>query len=142
MSDTQTVAPEAAPQPPAKPAHEDKVLPVITYVLYLIGLTHGLTILIGVIIAYVARDGAGPVARSHYDFLIRTFWPALIGVLVAGAAMVVGVVLSLVLIGFPILFAAGALFLAIWVWVMVRCIVGLIYLSRGEAHPRPATWLA
>jgi len=139
MTDTATTA---ETPPPAKAVHEDRVLPAIVYVLYLVGLTHGLTILIGVIIAYVARDGAGPVARSHYDFLIRTFWPAVVGLLMVFLIGTVGLVLTLVLIGFPILMGAAFLFLALWVWILVRCIVGLVYLSRGEAHPRPATPLA
>jgi uncharacterized membrane protein len=139
MTDTATIA---EPPPPVKAGHEDRVLPAIVYVLYLVGLTHGLTILIGVIIAYVARDGAGPVARSHYDFLIRTFWPALVGLLMVFLIGTVGLVLTLVLIGFPILMGAGFLFLALWVWILVRCIVGVVYLARGEAHPRPNTPLA
>jgi uncharacterized membrane protein len=28
------------------------------------------------------------------------------------------------------------------IWYAVRCIVGLVYLSRGEAHPRPYALLA
>lgn len=138
---TETVEAAETP-PPAKPAHEDRVLPAIVYVLYLVGLTHGLTILIGVIIAYVARDGAGPVARSHYEFLIRTFWPALIGMLLVFLIGAVGMVLSLVLIGIPIVMGAIFLFCALWVWFLVRCIVGVVYLARGEAHPRPTTPLA
>ena len=138
---TETVTTADTP-PPAPPAHEDRTLPVIVYVLYLIGLTHGLTILIGVIIAYVARDGAGPVARSHYDMLIRTFWVAVVGLLMVFMIGTVGLILTLVLIGFPILMGAGFLLLALWVWVLVRSIVGLIHLSRGEAYPRPETWLA
>ncbi len=138
---TETVATPETP-PPARAVHEDRVLPAICYVLYLVGLSHGLTIIIGAIIAYVARDGAGPVARSHYDFLIRTFWPALIGVLLVFLIGTVGLVLSLVLIGIPILMGAAFLFCALWVWFLVRCIVGVVYLARGEAHPRPDTPLA
>ena len=136
------IATRAEPPPPSAPAHEDRTLPIVVYVLYLIGLTHGLTILIGVIVAYVARDGAGPVARSHYDLLIRTFWVSVVGLLIVLMIGTVGLVLTLVLIGFPILMGAGFLLLALWVWALVRCIVGLIHLSRGEAYPRPGTWLA
>ena len=139
---TETVVTPETP-PPAKAGHEDRVLPAIVYALYLLGLTHfGLTTLVGVIIAYVARDGAGPIARSHYDFLIRTFWPYLVVGLLAFAVGLVGVVLTLVLIGFPILMGAAFLLLAISVWVLVRCIVGIVYLARGEAHPRPDAPLA
>ena len=30
---------------------------------------------------------------------------------------------------------------AVWLWFAIRCAVGLIYLSQGEAYPRPQTWL-
>ena len=42
---------------------EDKTLPVIVYALYLLGLVNGLTILIGLVIAYASRDSAGPRSR-------------------------------------------------------------------------------
>jgi len=28
------------------------------------------------------------------------------------------------------------------VWFAIRCIVGVIYLARDEAYPRPYTWMA
>ena len=37
------------------------------------GLVNGLTVLIGLLIAYSNRDRAGPVMESHYTFQIRTF---------------------------------------------------------------------
>jgi len=32
--------------------------------------------LVGIILAYVNRGEAEPLARSHYDFQISTFWRA------------------------------------------------------------------
>lgn len=128
--------------PPPASTTDERVLPGIVYALYLIGLSHGLTILIGVIMAYVCRDKAGPVARSHHEFLIGTFWKSVPFLLLAFVAFVVGLVLSIVLIGIPILMGAIFLFSAIWLWFLIRCVVGAIYLFRGEAHPRPDTWLA
>jgi uncharacterized membrane protein len=58
------------------------------------------------------------------------------------AAAVVGAVLSIVLIGIPILLAAGLAGCVIGVWFVVRCIVGLVHVSRGDAYPRPEALLA
>lgn len=123
-------------------AVEDRTLPAIVYGLYVLGLTHGLTILIGLIIAYVSRDGAGPRMQSHYTFQIRTFWLA-IGWFVLGAAMIlVGIPLSLVLIGIPIVLIGGAICGLVWLWFAVRTVLGVIYLARDEAYPRPYALMA
>lgn len=131
----------ASPTPPAI-TNDERILPGVVYALYLIGLSHGLTILVGVIMAYICRDKAGPVARSHYDFLIGTFWKSIPLLLVTAVAFTVGLVLSIVLIGIPILMGSLFLFGAIWVWFLVRCVIGAVHLVRGEAYPRPDTWLA
>lgn len=124
------------------PAVEDRTLPAIVYALYLLGLTHGLTILIGLVIAYVSRDSAGPKMHSHYTFQIRTFWLS-IGWFVLGAAMLlVGVPLSLVLIGIPIVILGGVICGLAWLWFAVRTVLGVIHLARDEAYPRPYAFVA
>ena len=128
------------PDPPA-PYDEDSTLPMVVYGLYLIGLINGLTILVGLVIAYANRDGAGPRAQSHYIFQIRTFWTA-VGWWVIGAVLLLwGIPLSLILIGIPLLILGGLIFALGHIWFALRCIVGLVHLSRGEAYPRPRTWL-
>lgn len=116
---------------------EDRTLPVIVYGLYLLGLVNGLTILIGLIIAYAARENAGPAMRSHYTFQIYTFWIALIASIAVGAFAIVSAVFSMILIGIPFLVLSGLVACAIGVWFVVRCIVGLVHVSRGDAYPRP-----
>lgn len=120
---------------------EDRTVPAITYGLYLLGLVNGVTILIGLIVAYVNRDNAGPRMRSHYTFLIRTFWIGIGIFLALGLLIMISAVLSVLLIGIPFLMLFLALWGAVGVWFAVRCIVGLVYLSQGEAYPRPTSWL-
>jgi len=129
------------PTPPAAVAGDERVLPGIAYALYIAALFNGFTALIGVIMAYVCKDSASPVAKSHYDFLIGTFWKSIPILLITGVIFAVGMVLSIVLIGIPIVMGAMFLLGAWWVWFFVRCVLGAIYLARGEAHPRPGTWL-
>ena len=121
---------------------DDRTLPTVVYALYLLGLINGLTVIIGVIIAYANRDRAGPRAQSHYTFQIRTFWLAIVFWLVAGLMFAWGGILAVILIGIPFL-VLGALILALThIWFAVRSIVGLVHVSRDEAYPRPRTWLA
>lgn len=130
-------------------AAEDQAMPAITYALFLLGLaTGGVTSIVGLIIAYSQRETAGWRNRSHYDFLIRTFWLTLllaVGLaVIGGVLMLVGIPLSFVLVGIPLVALGGLSWVVmglLGVWYAVRCIVGVIFLARGEAYPRPRTWL-
>ena len=99
----------------------------IVYVLYLVGIFFGFTGIIGVVMAYINRSEAPEWLQTHYQFLIRTFW-------IGGLYLFIGVLLSLVLIGyFVILF---------WViWLIVRCVKGMKTLDQKEAHPNPTGWM-
>jgi uncharacterized membrane protein len=125
---------------------EDRTMPAVCYALYLLAFATGITAVIGLIIAYIQQSTAGPVMRTHYTFLIRTFWIglvlAIVGGVVGGVLFAIGAVLSVILIGFPIMALAGLVWAVAAVWFGVRCIVGLVYLSRGEAYPRPYAVLA
>ncbi len=132
----------AEPMPDHTPTvlHDERTLPIIIYILYLMGWSL-LPIGIGVIMAYALKDGAGQRALSHYIFQIRTFW---IGVCLSIAPIliaVIGLPLTLVLIGFKLLALSGALLGMIGVWAAIRSLIGLLYIARGEPHPRPRTWL-
>ena len=120
---------------------EDRVLPAVVFGLYLLGLVNGLTILVGLVVAYINLDKAGPRMRTHYDFQIRTFWIGLAIFLSLGLLIGISAILSLVLIGIPFLMLFLFLWGAVGVWFAVRCIVGLVYISQDQAYPRPNTWL-
>ena len=120
---------------------EDRTMPAVVYALYLIGVVNGLTILLGLVLAYANRGGAGARARSHYTFLIRTFWLWFAWALIALTLILWGGILSLVLIGLPFFALGWLIFGLIHIWFAVRAIAGVIYLAREEAYPRPRTWL-
>jgi len=98
----------------------------VIYVLYLLALISGVTAVIGVIMAYVYKDDAPEWLRTHYELQIRTFWFGL----VVGA---IGVALSWILIGVPILIA-----LAVW-WI-IRCVKGLRYAGERAPYPNHRSW--
>jgi uncharacterized membrane protein len=123
MTMTSDIRPPAIP----RPVVSDNALAVIVYVLYGIGYFTLCTALIGVIIAHLKVDDGDPVLRSHYQFQIRTFW---IGFLY----ITVGFVLSLVLIGIPIL---------VWwfVWSLIRIVKGAIAANEQRPIANPKSWL-
>lgn len=126
--------------------HEDRVIPTVIYALYFIGpFTVFLTTLIGLIIAYAQRGGAGARMETHYTMLIRTFWLGFGWFLVGLGLTIVGGILSLVLIGIPALLLGlvilGVFGPVILVWKYIRLVLGANYLARDEAYPRPMSWL-
>lgn len=118
-------------------AREDRTLPAVVYALYIVGLTHGLTIIIGLIMAYACRNTAGPIMYSHYTFQIRTFWIS-IGLFLVGAVIAFwGGIFSLILVGLPFLWLGLTICGLTWAWFLVRSILGVIALAREEPYPRP-----
>ncbi|AQU81640.1 MAG: DUF4870 domain-containing protein [Halomonas sp.] len=111
---------EVSPQP-------DTTMAMVIYALYLASFVVGFTAIIGVIIAYVYR-GKGPAwLDEHYRYQVRTFW---IGLLYGSVATI----LTLILIGFPLL-------LALAVWFIVRCVKGFKGLQEKRAPSNVDSWL-
>src|SRR4051812_44385292 len=106
-------------------ATEDRTMPAVVYALYLIGLTHGLTTIIGLIIAYANRDQAGPRMHSHYVWLIRTFWIGIAAFVIGFLLFIVSLPLSFILIGIPGLAVGGALMGCGWIYMAVRLVIGI-----------------
>lgn len=85
--------------------------------------------IIAVIINYVKRsDTRGTWLESHFSWQIRTFWFAVLWVLIAG-------LLFLTVIGIPF---AWALALLIGLWVLYRIIRGWMALASGRPMPLPS----
>lgn len=100
---------------------------LIVYALYLGSFIIGITLLAGVVVAYIYRNDADDWLVSHYRFQIRTFW---IFVLFS----VVGALLAIVFVGwFVLVFAA--------VWLIVRCVIGIKLLGERRPIADPASWV-
>ena len=101
------------------PTDSQKYYMYITYAMYALGIFIGLTPIVGVILAYIKRDEMqGTVYYDHMQFLIKTFWVSLIG-------MVIGAILMLVLIGYLVLLAVG-------VWYIFRVVLGIVKLLDNK----------
>ena len=119
-------APDAGAQPTKHDAAEGKTANIV-YILYLVSLIVGITSIVGVIMAYINRGDASEWVKTHYRFQIRTFW---IGLLYA----VIGGLTTLIIIGWFIL-------LALLIWLIVRCVKGIKFISQGAPVPNPASWM-
>jgi len=117
------------PLPPIEhPRDEDSHGTVLlVYVLYIaFFMSAGISLLIGVIVAYVYRDDAAVWLQSHYQLQIRTFWMSLLYV-------GLGSLLKFLIV--------GKFILIFWlVWFLVRCIKGIRHLNRREPYPNPTAW--
>jgi uncharacterized membrane protein len=117
------------PQQQSPTSSFDFNYPTIIALLYITSVVTGFGGIVGVVLAYVWK-GEKPSGweATHYDFHIRTFWFGLIG-------YVIGFILAIVLIGFPIL-------LAVTIWMVVRSVIALLKAQKQEAMPDPNTlWI-
>lgn len=98
----------------------EKSIPTIVYAFYAAAFLYGVTMLVGVVIAYVYRGEAeGQWFKSHYDYQISIFWKSLAGFLI-----------SIPLMAF---FGLGLIvMLCTYVWVIVKIVNGWRSLAEGK----------
>jgi uncharacterized membrane protein len=123
-------------------AVEDRTMPAVVYGLYFLAFATVVTAFIGLIVAYVQQGSAGEKARSHYTFLIRTFWLSIAWWIIGGLLVFFGLIFSVILVGIPFFILGGFIMAVVGVWFAIRLVVGVSYLARGEPYPRPYAWLA
>jgi len=104
--------------------HALSILIGVTSAVTIIGaFVFGIPSIVAVVINYVYQGEArGTFLESHFRWQIRTFWFALLWI-------VVGVVLILLLIG---LLVSWAIFLGAGIWVVYRIIRGWLTLKDGK----------
>lgn len=104
----------------APDAHKElRDMATLVYALYTASILVGITLIGGVVVAYLKRDdAAGTWLESHFRWQIRTFWWALIWA-------AIGILTSLILVGFAVLFATA-------VWFICRIVKGWLALQEGK----------
>ena len=106
----------------------------VVWGLYLLSIPSAAVLVpIGLIIAYVQRDGGGALARLHFEAQIRLFWIAFAW----GAALIIAsipaLILTIVLIGIPMLWLIGLTGFLVMVWFTIKSLIGLLRLLDGRA---------
>lgn len=139
MSDTYQAPPGPSAFSPA--TSDERTLPAVIYGLYLGGfLTGGMSTLAGLIMAYVLRDEGTPFQQSHYEFQIRTIWILIVSMAAAIGLAIVGIPLSIILVGILFWIASGLIFSVVGLWFVVRCAVGLARVLQDRPYPYPRSW--
>lgn len=101
------------------PANTARNFTWITYAMYALGLFTGLFTVVGVIMAYAKRgEFTNTIYRDHMQYLIRTFWISLIGI-------ILGILLMIILIGWIVI-------IAVTIWYIYRIVMGAIRLNDGQ----------
>lgn len=102
-------------------------MPRITYGLYALAAISGFPMLIGLIVAYIARGEAPDWLKGHYTFLIYTFWGGLLFIAVGIVTWIVGVGMLLLWL-LPL-------------WYVIRVVRGWIWLENRQSVPNPESLL-
>ncbi len=108
-----------------KPVDESSTQIVhVTYALYAIGLlTAGLVAVAGLVVAYIKRDDvSGTFLRSHYDWLISSFWWSLLWISLVWIFVVLTIGIGLIVAWIP--------WGVVWIWGAYRIIKGWLRLSE------------
>ncbi len=100
---------------------------MLIYILYLVGIIVPIVPIIAVVLAYIYRKDCTGWLESHNTYQIRTFW---IGLLYG----IISVILMFLLIGWLV-------YIAVVVWLVIRCVKGLQAVSRNEPIADPRTWM-
>jgi uncharacterized membrane protein len=135
----------ASPSSPAgtfaQPVRSDVTWTHVIYALHAVGVAlgvassafivtsfvFGLPSIVAVILNYVKRgDVRNTFLESHFRWQIRTFWYALLWIVVA---FLLSLPLMLVLVGFATLWLAAVI---IGLWVLYRVVRGWMRLSAGQ----------
>lgn len=100
----------------------------LIYILYLASILLGITAIIGLIMAYVNKDGDTGAANNHYRYQIRTFWISMVYCLVCFVTI-------------PVLGLGFLLMFALLVWFIIRCVKGLKMAGENREMEDATTWL-
>ncbi|GAA0648844.1 hypothetical protein [Brevundimonas lenta] len=113
---------------------EGKVPAMVAWGLYILSIpSANVLVLVGLIVAYAARDNATGIAREHIEAQIKLFWSVFWWTIACWIAIVISMVLSVVLIGIPFLIIFGILWFLISVWFTVKSVFGLLNLLGDRA---------
>lgn len=101
----------------------ETTVPTLIYLCYASAFLFGITMIFGVIAAYMYHESAaGKWYRSHYDYQISIFWKSLVFFLIA----------------VPLTFFYGlgtVIMLCTYIWVILKIIKGWRCLAEGKAAP-------
>lgn len=120
---------------PAASDETGRASAMVVYILYLLSIPSlAVFALVGVAVALWARAGAGPLARQHLDDQIRVWFVAFWWAVVLAIAWVIGLILTVVLVGFAVWWLIGIVAFVVMLWFTFKSALGLIALLDGRGR--------
>ena len=120
---------------PAIPESAGRGSAFLVYCLYLLSIpSAGIFALIGVILALTARSEAAPLPRQHLDDQVRIWMISFWWHVILAIVCVLGWILTIVLIGFPILAIVAFGWFILMVWFTIKSALGLMALLDGRGR--------
>ena len=109
-------------------AQKARNLLLITYILFGVGLVVGISAIAGIIIAHLkSGDVDSEFLKSHYRWLIRSFWYGLLGAIVG--YLTIPLIIGMIIL--PV----------VWLWYLYRLVKGFLRFSDDKPIEDPAAWL-
>ncbi|MDO5640555.1 MAG: hypothetical protein Q4G28_11885 [Neisseria sp.] len=100
---------------------------IIVYALYIASLVVGITLIAGVIMAYLKRDDMrGTLYYNHMQYLIKTFWYSIIGYIIGALTFALAV--------------GGIVLIVVSIWFIYRVVAGFIKLYDGKPVSPDGWW--
>lgn len=87
---------------------------------------------VGAAIAWFTRNDAAPLARAHLDEQLRLFVIAAMWAVALFALSIPAWLLTIILIGIPLLWAIALAGFVVMVWFTAKSAIGLLKLLGGE----------
>ncbi len=103
---------------------------ILIYILYLCGILYlwGITMpifpVIGVILAYLNKEGSSSFLFTHYNFSIRTFWFSILALIIIKILPISSLIIYILFV----------------IWYICRNIIGFKYLLNDKPHPNSLTF--
>ncbi|NHK27429.1 hypothetical protein FF098_005880 [Parvularcula flava] len=125
-------------------SRDDSVqMPIVIYVLYLVGFFTIITPVVGLILAYVSKSRPTTWLDSHYDNAIHVFWKGILYMILSVVIICLSIpffVQEQILPGVLVALIGALASLGQLVWYIVRCVKGIMIASDRRAYPDPESW--
>lgn len=126
--------------------------PMIVSLLYVFNIMVGFSVVVGVVLAYVWRvdEDTEEWEKSHYTYLIRTFWIGLVAFVVTMFMFFASFFTSIPASGsqaeppaafFLTFFGMFIVWMLLAAWFLIRSVMSLARSGNGKPMPKPRTWL-
>ena len=130
------VPPDGSAPQPRLGGHESEGKPAALagWGLYILSIpSAAIFAVVGVIVAYAARNSAQGIARAHIEAQIALFWSVFWWHVAAIAGIIVSIPLMVVGIGFLTIIVFGLALFVLQIWFTVKSIMGVVALLQDSA---------